>query len=84
MFCNTELGAKRFGTYEERLHFMYERLQLKIEKETLWSKDELDELQGNLKRMITARQLTLKKELINRLRGVESNILAIDNGLVLV
>lgn len=76
--CNSLLGARMLATYDERLLFIYKSLMNKIESVTLWSDDEIDELGGNLKRMVRARQLHIRRELILRLRGTERNLAGVD------
>lgn len=49
--CNDILGSKHLATLSERINFIYNKLVNKLEGETLWSDDEIEELTGNLKRM---------------------------------
>jgi len=77
-WCNQTLGAKELFTYEERLLFLYHKLHEKLDMCTLWSNEEIEELDGELKRMIKARQIQIRREYLMRLRGVEINIARID------
>ena len=77
--CNTALGSRLYLTYEDRLVFLYNRIIDKIEKTPIWSDDEMDELGSNLKQMIKARQEKVRRDLLARLRSVESNLADIEN-----
>jgi hypothetical protein len=72
--CNRLLSDIDLLTYEDRLAYLYRKTQNKLDGKTLWSKDEIDELKGNLKKMVLARQLEIRRELISRLRGMEKRM----------
>lgn len=72
--CNTALGGRHLVNFEERILFLYNHYQGKIESKTLWSQAEIDELSGNLRQMIKAKQDNLRRELIQKLRGVEKTM----------
>lgn len=76
--CNSALGEKPIYRFEERCLFLYEKLQLKMNTVTLWHVDEINELEGHLKTMVKARQLQIRRELINRIRGLERTIATFD------
>ena len=77
--CNGTLGGRKIGTYEERLHFLYSRLQAKLESSVFWSNDEIDELSGNLRVMVLSKQLQLRRECLLRLRGMERSLSRLKN-----
>jgi hypothetical protein len=76
--CNRELGHRHLLTYEDRLLHLYRALQRKVEGKTLWTSEEINSLTGNLKRMVSARQAHIRRELVSRLRGVEARLASID------
>ena len=73
--CNSLLGAKKLFNYEERLSHLYEAYNQKLQSSTLWGDDEIEELSGNLKRMICAKQKHLRNEIVARIRSIEINLL---------
>lgn len=79
--CNSTLGARPLATYEERLVFMYNRTLDQMESKTFWSDDEMNELDGHLKQMVVARQMHLRRELTERLRGMERNLAKLATGV---
>lgn len=72
--CNSTLHASFLLTYEERLSFLYDHYLKKADKETFWPIDEIEELGGSLRDMIVARQKQLRRELLDRIRGIEINL----------
>jgi hypothetical protein len=54
--------------------FLYNNLLDKAESRPFWSDEELDSLGGELKRLITAKQLRNHREITMRLRGMETAI----------
>jgi hypothetical protein len=72
--CNSTLHTSFLLTYEERLSFLYNHYLKKADKETFWSIDEIEELGGSLRDMIVARQKQLRRELLDRIRGIEINL----------
>ena len=76
--CNQELGALHLATFEERLGYLYDRLLRRTEKSSIWSPDELDELAGELKRMIGAKQEHIRREVLVRLRGMEKRLASLE------
>ena len=77
--CNLALSSRPLGTYGERLSFLYSYYSKKIESKTLWGEDEIEELSGNLKMMIAAKQKFIRQELIARIRSIEFNMLDVDS-----
>ena len=77
--CNNTLGALKLGTYEERLHYLYHNLQIKMESSVFWSNAEIEGLAGNLQSMVLNRQLVLRAECLLRLRGMERAMCALEN-----
>jgi len=75
--CNSRLHDKPLATYSERLVYLYNDLQNKLDKSVLWSKEDLDELGGNLKKMVVAKQLQIRRELLLRLRGMEARMASV-------
>jgi hypothetical protein len=73
--CNTVLGAKMLGTLSERIRYLYDYYLNKFEKEVLWDKEEIEELEGNLKQMVRSRQIKLRREVMDRIRGLEESLL---------
>lgn len=82
--CNQILSSRPLANYEERLLFVYNRTQDYLEDKTFWSDDDLKELTGNLKRMIEAKQLTLRREYMIRLRGMEYNLVRVEEIMALL
>lgn len=78
-FCNSALGSVRLISEEERLVFLYNHINKKIEKQALWSSSEIEELTGNLRNMIAGRQNRIRNELITRLKAIEKRIAEIEN-----
>jgi len=72
--CNEQLGSKPLATYEERLIFLYNRYLDKADRQPMWQQWEIDELGGELKKLVLARQLQLRRELLARIRGIEHNM----------
>ena len=78
MDCNSLLGARKWGTPWERLNGIYHILQAKIDKEYHgWTKDDLEELGPGLREYIQNRAYHVNF-LIEKLRGVEDNMLRYD------
>lgn len=75
--CNQALGAKGYGTYEERLVFLYTYYQNKTDRVALWDNDEIEELGVHLAQMVRARQLHVRRELFTKVRGIEQRLAAI-------
>jgi len=72
--CNIQLGAKRLGTVEERLSYLYGYLTSKVEREiALWSEPEIEEMSPMFQKMIRSRRAKFNI-LIERLRGVEDRL----------
>jgi len=74
--CNNTLGGKPLTSYGERLLYLYNNLLKKAEKLPHWSDDEIEELGGDLKRQVKARQLHTRREVTTRLRGMERSLAA--------
>lgn len=79
-FCNSALNAVRLASFEERLVYLYNYINKRLDKQTVWSEYELEEITGNLKRMIQGKQYKIKTELIARLRVIETKLAALENG----
>jgi hypothetical protein len=79
--CNATLAARPLATYEERLVFMYNKTIDQMESKTFWSDDEMNELGGRLKQMVVAKQMHLRRELTERLRGMERNLAKMASGV---
>ena len=72
--CNKILGSRLLANYEERLSYLYEYTQNSLDGKIFWTKEELSELGGELRRMVEARQKVLRHEYVIRLRGMEENL----------
>lgn len=72
--CNNTLNARRIITYGERLAFLYNRLAKAVDAKAWWNNAEIDELSGELKRMVKAKQTHNHRELFLRFRNMERNL----------
>lgn len=73
--CNVALGNKPLWTFEDRVLFLYERLLTKADGAVFWSDEEINEsLSGQLKREVISQQAALRRDLIDRLRGLENRL----------
>ena len=80
--CNRMLGGRHLPRYEDRLAFLYRKVSDKVERCSIWSSSELENLTGELQRMVTARQVHIRREYLNRLRGIEERLIRLHSGPV--
>jgi 5-methylcytosine-specific restriction endonuclease McrA len=73
--CNLTLGSRRLATYADRLVFLYERLSRDLSTKVLWTKEEIEQLSGNLKQMVKNSQLKIQRDIINRLAVMQNNLM---------
>jgi len=69
--CNTLLGAKALFSVAERAEYLanaLERRYRKVLKAPYWSDEEIEELDGELKQTIKAKQF-LREEILERVRN---------------
>lgn len=77
--CNIALSNRPLWTFEERLLFLYDRVLTKADGAVFWSDEEIDEsLTGQLKREVIGAQAKLRRDLIDRLRGMEHRLCNIE------
>ena len=57
------------------IDFFQLETQVFLTKKVLWSQEEIDELSGNLKRLVQSSQNKINTDIIERLHGIERNLL---------
>lgn len=69
------MSDRRLNTIPERLLHLYDYYTNLLTKKVLWSQEEIDELSGNLKRLVQSSQNKINTDIIERLHGIERNLL---------
>ena len=72
--CNSLLGAKPLFSVQERAHEISECLMRRYRKELnapVWSDEEMEQLEGDLRRSVEAKQF-LRMEILERVRNASS------------
>ncbi len=72
--CNHALGDRPVANFEERLAFLHEYYVRKAKGTAVWTEEDLNELQGHLRRMVENRNQSFIREIVMKLLGIRDSL----------